>query len=220
MVANIGISQPDYVLVKKVDDPPPGDGEGREGSTREDSGSATEGSASEGPAHPPEPAVEGGVAAAGVLKSSEVTTGHVRNGEVSRARGKTEGKSASEELLQPTLQALAVLSNVRGLCVLCLTSSFSHHLSSISALPSISPSLFSFPLCHYSVPPYLQGFGALHRLCVWWLRERQGHLATQGSTVQCVATPPQSQVRDEQERKGSWRGEVLEIREGRGLEDI
>ena len=139
MVANIGISQPDYVLVKMASNPPPGQEEDGDGSAREDSGSATEGSASEGPVHPPESAVEGGTAAAaaGVVKSREATTGHVRNGEVGRIRGKMEGKSASEELLQPTLQALAVLSNVSGLNYASSLSKllFSFLASSLLCLP-------------------------------------------------------------------------------------
>lgn len=130
MVANIGISQPDYVLVRRVSDPSSGhqlkEEEGEHspvvGSTnsREDSGSAAEGSSSEAPVRPAKSAREGGPQLAEEKNASEVTReeggkeGRVRNGEVAGTQEKE--KSTAEELLQPTLQALAVLSNVSTPC--------------------------------------------------------------------------------------------------------
>lgn len=129
MVANIGISQPDYILIKS--DPPNLSNEDslpeeedvalRGGATsKEDSGSANEGSAnekgsaSETQVRPAESARqdERATAGEGTRAGEEGEEGRGRNSEVVKVHVQ---KSASEELLQPTIQALAVLSNVSAL---------------------------------------------------------------------------------------------------------
>jgi hypothetical protein len=101
MVANIGISQPDYV-VKRAGPEEVGDSLD---SSRENS--EAEGSASD--SHP--------VSKPPDLPPAEGSVSSASKGEATRG-GKEGGmeKSTSDELLQPTLQALAVLSNV-SLCL-------------------------------------------------------------------------------------------------------
>ena len=150
MVANIGVSQPDYVLVNRRASGGGGGswdgmkegglsvvaegegemvGEGGGGEEKPLVGKDAEASSSasaEGPASAESARAREGRAAAAVEEASKVGEGGGSSGE---EPGKAE-KSASEELLQPTIQALAVLSNVRTLHSMPLKGCFVSHVFS------------------------------------------------------------------------------------------
>lgn len=124
MVVNIGVTHPDYVMVKNVsefqdqdqDETPEGGG----GSTNEENPvQDTEGS-SDVSGHSADVAKEGvnDVRAKGSGEMAEEEKG---DDDGAQAHEKKVERSTSEELLQPTIQALAVLSNVSRLKRNCMS---------------------------------------------------------------------------------------------------
>ena len=129
MVANIGITHPDYVLIKKATDLPSQGKEDGEvtaedllavGSAGEaDSAPVANGSGSSevpvesgGEVVTPQPVVGVETSGEGTEGEGPGEEGHDRNNEVVKSNEKDEDeRSATEDLLQPTMQALAVLSN-------------------------------------------------------------------------------------------------------------
>ena len=160
MVANVGVTHPDYIMVRHVsseprDNPQGGEGgmssEEREEELPAGAADGREGPVTATPSEVPRSETGGGgmVAREGVGESGvDQKQRKVRNGnDVSRE--KVERAMSSEELLQPTLQALAVLSNVCSLIII-ITPSLSLSLPPLP--PSFPPSLLPLPLSLPSPP--------------------------------------------------------------------
>lgn len=134
MVANIGITHPDYILIKKTNDlASPGRQEGEEGQGRTED-LIRVGSASDADSAPvainEDSSLEVPVESGDVVTTQPVVgvetssrdggtegegpgeEGRGRSGDAVKVNEKLEERSAAEDLLQPTMQALAVLSNV------------------------------------------------------------------------------------------------------------
>ena len=127
MVANVGVTHPDYIMVSRTNEdrqhdqaPARREGEEQPSASPGEEAPVVSGDSDEVPA----PASDVSSTAPSVTQEGERGEGERREGVKSEERRKagyggvvhTDGekgeRSSSEELLQPTLQALAVLSNV------------------------------------------------------------------------------------------------------------